>query len=98
MTNDTRQTIFQFFTSKQVAALITIASLIAALFNVLIAIRLSPLASAVDTLKSRADAADTKIIEFVPRNELNATFGPIKEDIGEVKQDVKEIKHYLLNK
>lgn len=95
MKDEKNQTIFQFIESRQVQALITALGLFALMGNIWIASKLAPLASDIDSLEARAESTDASLIRFVPREELNATFEPIKEDLKEIKSDVKDIRQLL---
>ena len=96
-TNEKSQTVFEFFLSKQVQAIITASGLLAVIFNLYLVSKLSPLASAIDALNVRANHLDTTVTQYVPRNELATQFESIKEDVKEIKEDIRDIKNILSN-
>lgn len=92
--NDT-QTVFEFIRSREVQAILTALGVIVLMANLWLVSKLSPLAASIDALIIRADHTDQELIELVPRNELELTIEPLKEDVTEIKTDVKEIKAIL---
>lgn len=95
MKNEKTQTFFDFFNSPQVVALITVGGLLVALLNLYLVAKLSPLATAIDSLEARADHTDSAIISFIPRAELEAMIVPIREDVVEIKQSIRRIEDKL---
>lgn len=95
MANEKTQTFFDFFNSPQVVALITAGGLLVALLNLYLVAKLSPLATAINSLEARADHTDSTIITFIPRAELEALIVPIREDVVEMKTDIKDIKRAI---
>lgn len=69
--------------------------LLVALLNLYLVAKLSPLATAIDSLEARADHTDSTIITFIPRAELEALIVPIREDVVEMKTDIKDIKRAI---
>jgi hypothetical protein len=95
MAKNNTQTIFEFIRSREVQAILTALGVIVLMANLWLVSKLSPLTASIDALTARADHTDNKIVEFIPRRELELTIDPLKEDIGEIKSDVKEIKAIL---
>lgn len=73
MQNNKKQTLFDFFNSKQTQALIAIAGLLIAAFNVLIAARITPLANNISIVQGAVAKLELADQEFVPRTEIDSS-------------------------
>lgn len=68
-----KQTLFEFFNSKEVQALVAVAGLLMVIFNLIIASRISPLANSISLVNQAVARLEKADEQFVPRAEIDAS-------------------------